>query len=205
MTADAQTDAELLARLRRGDERAFTALVEQHHGALLRLALVFANNRAVAEEVVQETWLAVIEGLAGFEGRASLRTWLFTIVANRARTRAVREARSTPFSALESEAGPGPSVPSDRFTEDGHWREAPARWDADTPERLLERAETRAAVEAAVAALPANQRAVVTLRDLEGLSSEEACNALGLSETNQRVLLHRGRLKVRAALETLIR
>jgi RNA polymerase sigma-70 factor (ECF subfamily) len=192
----------LLARLRRGDRAAFTTLVERHGGALLRLALTFVRSRAVAEEVVQDTWLAALGGLAAFEGRASIRRWLYSILANRARTRAAREGRSLPFSALGGpDGGPDSADPPERFGPDGAWRDAPAAWHEEDPERLALRAETGAALEAAIAALPPAQRAVLTLRDVEGLETEAICELLGVSVSNQRVLLHRARAAVRLALE----
>jgi RNA polymerase sigma-70 factor (ECF subfamily) len=195
-------ESALVARLKVGDRAAFTALVGSHGGALLRLATTFLRDRSVAEEVVQDTWLAALDGLDGFEGRASLRTWLFSILANRARNRAVREGRSLPFSAL-GEAVEGPAVDPSRFQPDGHWIETHAGWTEEDPERLAAGAETRAAIEAAIAALPDAMRAVVTLRDVEGLEAEEICNLLGLSLTNQRVLLHRARCRLRQALADL--
>lgn len=193
-------EAALVARLRAGDRQAFAALVARHGGALLRLARTFVKVPAVAEEVVQDTWLAALDGLAGFEGRASLRTWLFRILANRARTRAVKEGRSVPWSAFGEEVEGGPAEDPASFRPDGHWRERVEGWSEEDPERLALGAETRAAIEAAIAALPEGQRAVLTLRDVEGLDAAEACNILALSETNQRVLLHRARARVRAAL-----
>jgi len=194
-------ERELLGQLRRGDRAAFAALVERHGGALLRFALTFVHSRAVAEEVVQDTWLAALDGLAAFEGRSSLRSWLFTILANKARTRAIRERRSVPFSALgPADEGAEPSVPPDRFDRDGAWRDAPSAWSDEDPERLALRAETGAAIEAAIAALPPAQRAVITLRDVEGVETEAICELLGLTVTNQRVLLHRARTAVRLAL-----
>ncbi len=194
-------DAALVVRLRNGDEAAFTALVARHHGALLRLALAFVPSRAVAEEVVQETWMAVLESIARFEGRSSLKTWIFRILTNRARTRGVREGRSVPFSSLQDEGGAEEAVDPARFTTAETWAAPPRRWDADTPEELLSRSETRALIEKAIEDLPAMQRAVVSLRDVAGWGSDEVCNVLELSETNQRVLLHRARSKLRAALE----
>ncbi|HET9553189.1 MAG TPA: sigma-70 family RNA polymerase sigma factor [Anaeromyxobacteraceae bacterium] len=191
----------LVERLRKGDRAAFAALVARHGGALLRLASTLVRQRALAEEVVQETWLAALEGLDRFEGRSSLRTWLFHILANRARTRAVREGRSVPFSALGDPADDEPAVDPDRFTQGGGWREPPGGWGAEDPERLALGAETRAVIEAAIAALPESQRAVITLRDVEGLEAEEICALLGVTVTNQRVLLHRARARVRRALE----
>ncbi len=155
-------------------------------------------SRAVAEEVVQETWLAVLTGVDRFEGRSSLKTWLFRILANKAKTRGQREARIVPFSALAVDGDEDQTaVPVERFARGGAWATPPR----GVPEERLLAAETRARIAEAIAALPQNQRAVITLRDVEGLPAEEACNVLGLSETNQRVLLHRARAKVRAALE----
>jgi RNA polymerase sigma-70 factor, ECF subfamily len=191
-------DAPLLDALRAGDEGAFAALVDKYGPSLLRLARLYVPSRSVAEEVVQETWLAVVTGLERFEGRSSLKTWLFRILTNKAKTRGQREARIRPFSSFAADGDEGETaVDADRFARDGHWS-APPR---GVPEERLLADETRQMVEQAIAALPENQRAVITLRDVEGLSSEEACNVLGLSETNQRVLLHRARAKVRAALE----
>lgn len=171
---------------------------------MVRVALGFVPSRAVAEEVAQDTWLAVIKGLPSFEGRSSLKTWIFTILVNQARTRGRREHRSVPFSSVGGDDGDaGPTVDPDRFLSDGqwvgHWSHPPTPF--DTTGGRLEDAETRAVVEQAVAALPANQQRVVWLRDVEGWTAAEVCDALELTEANQRVLLHRGRAKVRAALE----
>jgi RNA polymerase sigma-70 factor (ECF subfamily) len=164
--------------------------------------MVFVADRDVAEEVVQETWLAVLNGLNAFEGRSALKSWIFSILTNRAKTRAVREKRSIPFSDLSNPAfDDEPAVDPDRFTAAGIWSEPPGRWDKNTPEQIMLRQEARAIVDKAMADLPPNQRAVVTLRDVDGLDAAEVCNVLGLSETNQRVLLHRGRSKVRTVLE----
>lgn len=195
-------DMALVGRLLSRDELAFQGLIEQYHGRLLRLALAFVADRSVAEEVVQETWLAVLNGLPGFEGRSTLKTWIFRILTNRAKTRGTREARSVSFSSLTDDAaGEEPAVEPGRFTADGMWADPPRPWKKETPEDLLLRGEALAVVQRALAELPPGQRAVVTLRDIEGLSSEETCNALEISETNQRVLLHRGRAKLRRALE----
>jgi RNA polymerase sigma-70 factor (ECF subfamily) len=192
----------LVKRLLAGDEAAFTHVVGRYHGPLIRFALLFVATRSVAEEVVQDTWVAVLSGLPSFEGRSTLKSWIFSILANRAKTRAVREKRTIAFSELSA---PGvedePAVDPDRFTSAGGWSSPPGRWDHDTPERLLLREEALAVVEKAMAQLPASQRAVVTLRDVEGLDAAEVCNVLEISETNQRVLLHRARSKMRAALE----
>jgi RNA polymerase sigma-70 factor (ECF subfamily) len=197
----------LLQALRRGDEAAFLALVNRHHGAMVRLARAFVRTDAMAEDVAQESWLAALEGLAAFRGEAGVKGWLLAIVANRARSRAVKEARSVPRSSLASrddgDGDGGPAVDPDRFlpADDpewpGHWGASPAAF----PEARLLAAEAAGVARTAIAALPARQQAVITLRDVEGLSAEEACLALGLSEENQRVLLHRARSRVRAELE----
>lgn len=199
-------DAALVERLLDGDEAAFTGLVEQYHGRLLRLALVFVSDHASAQEVVQDTWLAVLTGLRSFEGRSGLKTWIFSILTNRAKTRGQRDKRSVPFSALSSrDPQAEPAVSSSRFTPSGSWSAPPEQWDEDTPERLLLRGETRTLIDQAIAGLPPGQRAVVTLRDVEGLDSAEVCNILEIGETNQRVLLHRARARIRTALEQHLR
>jgi RNA polymerase sigma-70 factor (ECF subfamily) len=183
----------LVEALRAGDERVFEQLVRMYQGTLLRVAQMYVSSRSVAEEVVQETWLAVLNGIDRFEGRSSLKTWIFRILANRAKTRAQREGRTVPFSALgDSE----PAVEPDRFDR-GHWAAFPADW----PEARLLGDETLHVIEGAIESLPPTQRAVITLRDVQGWSAEEVRNVLELSETNQRVLLHRARSKVRGALE----
>lgn len=198
-------DAALVRRLRAREEAAFAELVNRYHGALIRLAMTFVPSRAVAEEVVQETWLGVIRGIDRFEGRSSLRTWVFRILVNRARTRGTQESRSVPFSSVGEPGADEPAVDPDRFLGDGtrwagHWAVAPRSWAAGPEERLLSR-ETVAVVETAVAALPPSQREVITLRDIEGWDAAEVCALLGVSDGNQRVLLHRARSRVRAALE----
>lgn len=199
-------DLRTVEALRAGDERVFRELVERHHASLIRVALMYVRTRAVAEEVVQDTWIGVLQSLPRFEGRSSLRTWIFRILANQARTRAKREARSVPFSSL---AGPGddaPAVDPDRFLDadhaafPGHWASPPRSWEGLPEEELLAR-ETRERVQEAIDLLPASQRSVISLRDVEGWSSEEVCDLLEISEGNQRVLLHRARAKVREALE----
>jgi RNA polymerase sigma-70 factor (ECF subfamily) len=197
----------LVDALRAGDEAAFETLIDRYHTPLLRLAMLYVPSRAVAEEVVQETWLGVLQGLPRFEGRSSLKTWIFRILANRARTRGQREGRSIPFSSIvspESDANE-PAVDADRFfpaehVSAGHWTSRPQNWEALPEERLINQ-ETRAQIQQAIDALPASQCEVITLRDIEGWTSEEICNVLEISETNQRVLLHRARSKVRRALE----
>lgn len=179
--------------LRAGDERVFEQLVRMYQGTLLRVAQMYVSSRAVAEEVVQETWLAVLNGIDRFEGRSSLKTWIFTILANRAKTRGQREGRTIPFSALgDSE----PAVEPDRFDR-GHWATLPDDW----PEERLLGGEVLRVIDDAIESLPPTQRAVITLRDVQGWSAEDVRNALELSETNQRVILHRARSKVRGALE----
>jgi RNA polymerase sigma-70 factor (ECF subfamily) len=197
-------EAELLARLRQGDERAFEALVERHYGTMLAVARGYVKSRAVAEEVVQEAWVGVLKGLDRFEGRSSLRTWIIRIVANIAQTRGAREARSVPLSSLAPE-GDESAVDSDRFRgrDDafpGHWRQYPSDWEA-LPEHALLGRETLALVMEVVKELPAAQQQVITLRDISGFSAEEVCAALDISGGNQRVLLHRARSRVRSALE----
>jgi RNA polymerase sigma-70 factor (ECF subfamily) len=199
-------DRELLARLRRGDEVAFAGLVEGLYGPMLRLAMLHLGDRAVAEEVVQDAWVAVLRQLDRFEGRSSLRTWILRIVSNRAKTRALQERRTLPFSSLQGQDDDGgPAVEPERFLPAGarwagHWASPPRSW-RDVPEdRLLSR-ETRAEVDRAVELLPPAQRAVIVLRDVEGMTAAETCELLGLTEGNQRVLLHRARSRVRRALE----
>jgi RNA polymerase sigma-70 factor (ECF subfamily) len=195
-------DVAVVRRMLAGDEAAFSKIVQQHHASMIRVAMAFVATRDAAEEVVQETWLAVLTGLSAFEGRSSLKSWIFTILTNRAKTRGVRDKRTVPFSQLPQEEDDGePAVDPARFTSSGSWSIPPARWDRDTPEQIALRKETRAVVDQAIATLPASQRAVVTLRDVEGLDAAEVCNILAVSETNQRVLLHRARSKVRAVME----
>jgi len=199
---DLKADAGLVSRLIAGDEEAFRTLVERHHGGLIGLALSFVAERSAAEEVAQETWLGVINGIREFEGRSSLKGWIFRILINRAKTRGVRDKRSIPFSALVNpEYKDEPAVEPSRFQASGWWADPPERWDTDSPEELLMRKESRAVLERSIAELAPVQRAVVTLRDVEGFDAAETCNILEISETNQRVLLHRARSKIRQALE----
>lgn len=200
-------ELELIAALRRRDESAFSRLVANHHRSLLRVARMYAGSQAVSEEVVQETWLGVLKGIDRFEGRCSLKTWIFQILINRAKTRGEREGRMIPFSAMfeaHSDAGE-PAVDPSQFNENdpewpGGWVSQPRDW-GRTPEQSVLSQEFRALVQAAIDVLPANQKEVITLRDVQGWTSEEVCNILGVSETNQRVLLHRARSKVRQALD----
>jgi RNA polymerase sigma-70 factor (ECF subfamily) len=198
-------DAPLLARLRAGDEAAYAEIVRRYHPALVRVAAAHVRSASLAEEVAQDAWLAVLNGLERFEERSSFRTWLFTIVANLAKTRGRRESRSVPFSALARDEQDGEQAfdPS-QFLANGHWAEHPLEW--RDPEQRLQSSETLELVEAAIEKLPEVQRTVITLRDVRGFDSAEVCRLLGLSEANQRVLLHRARAKVRRALEaTLVR
>ena len=189
-----ESDAEVLRRLRAGDEEAFVTLVERYNGSMLRLALSFVPSRAVAEEVVQDTWLAVLRGLGRFEGRSSLRTWMFTILVNRARTTGVREQRTVPV------ADAGPVVDASRFGPNGAWSVPPEHWIEEAEERI-EAGKLAGLLKTAIDGLPPRQREVVLLRDVEGMSSTEVCSVLAISEANQRVLLHRGRGKLRQVLE----
>jgi len=188
------SDVELLRRLRAGDERAFVTLVERYNGSMLRLAASFVPSRAVAEEVVQETWLAMLRGLATFEGRSSLKTWLFTILVNRARSTGVRESRTVPV------ADAGPVVDASRFGPDGAWVLPPEHW-IEEAESRVDAVKLNELLRSALDGLPPRQREVVLLRDVEELTSAEVCGVLSISEANQRVLLHRGRGKLRQVLE----
>ncbi len=207
-TAASADDQRLVESLRAGDESAFEMLIDRYHNPLLRLAMFYVPSRAVAEDVVQETWLGVLQGLARFEGRSSLKTWIFRILTNRARTRGQREGRSVVFSDLAvAEAGSSElSVDADQFWPADHpawanlWVSYPRNWNELPEDRLLSR-ETLDRVQAAIAALPPSQREVIRLRDVEGWSSAEVCNVLEITETNQRVLLHRARAKVRRDVE----
>jgi RNA polymerase sigma-70 factor (ECF subfamily) len=187
-------DADLIEALRRGDEAAYRALVDRHSATLLRLASMYLSDEEVAADVVQETWIAVLQGIDRFEERSSLKTWICRILVNKAKTAAQHEGRTITFSDL----GDGELVPAvgpERFHDQGPNR----AW--DRPEERLLSKEARAVVERAIAALPANQRLTITMRDIEDLSSADTCSALGISEGNQRLLLHRARSRVRAALE----
>jgi RNA polymerase sigma-70 factor (ECF subfamily) len=197
-------EAVLIARLRARDEVAFESVVESFYPAMFAVARGYVRSRAVAEEVVQEAWLGVLKGLDRFEARSSLRTWVLQIVANIARTRAVREARSVPFSSFEVE-GDEPAVEPERFRgpDDpfpGHWTSYPTDW-RTIPEQKLLSSETLELVREAIEELPEAQKLVITLRDLTGCSAEEVCEVLGVSDGNQRVLLHRARARVRSRLE----
>ena len=184
-----------MARLRAGDEEAFKTLVARYHTPLLRLAETMVPSRAIAEEVVQDTWLGVVRGVGRFEGRSSLRTWLFHILVNRARSTGVREHRRA-----STRADWVPSVDPARFGPDGAWVDPPAPWPEDVDDRLAA-GNLAERVRARISELPAQQRQVVTLRDLEGLAAADVCALLDISEVNQRVLLHRGRSRVRGMLD----
>lgn len=203
--APLEDDLALVARLRAGDEAAFLSLVEHVQPSMLRVARMYVSTAAVAEEVVQETWLGVLRGLDRFQGRSSLRTWIFRILTNIAKTRGQREGRSLPFASLAGDDLDAPAVEPDRFdvsaaSAHGHWSTLPDDWTGIPEDRLLGR-ETLAVIGRAIGELPPMQAEVIRLRDALGWTSEEVRNALDLTETNQRVLLHRARAKVRSALE----
>ncbi len=199
-----ELEAATVARLRAGDEETFRVLVREHHTALVRFARTFVKTQASAEDVVQESWLGVLKGLATFEERSSLKSWIYAIVANRARSRAAKDGRSVSFSHLDEEGSSASALDPARFKPNGMWAEPPRRWETLTPERLAESEEIRRAFERALDELPDRQRAVVVLRDVEGLSAEQTCNVLAVSETNQRVLLHRARSRLRESLAPLL-
>ena len=190
-------EAELLRRLRTGDEQAFGELVDRYHERLVRFAHTFVHDHAAAEDVAQETWLAALRGLDGYEARSSLSAWLMSICANRARTMFVRQARVSPMDMNEATVDPA------RFNSAQAWVDPPDPW--DLVDARLDASVLASLVRAAIADLPVQQRQVVTLRDVEGLTSTEACEILAISEGNQRVLLHRGRARVRAALDPHLR
>jgi RNA polymerase sigma-70 factor, ECF subfamily len=205
--SDSSEEAQLVESLRRGREDAFLSLVQRHQSSMLRVAQTFVSSTAVAEEVVQEAWLGVLHGLDGFQGRSSLRSWIFGILSNCARSRGARESRSAPFSSFTAPDEDEPAVDPSRFLGadhprwPGHWASPPEQW----AEEKLATKETLEFVRRAIGALPPGQRQVITLRDVEGWNSAETCEALGISEVNQRVLLHRARSKVRARVEQLMR
>jgi RNA polymerase sigma-70 factor (ECF subfamily) len=190
-------EAELVARLRAGDEAAFVALARRHQAAMLRLASVFVPSAAVAEEVVQDTWVAVLRGIDGFAGRSSFKTWLLRILVNRAKSTGMHEARSVAIDDV------GPAVDRSRFDGAGAWTSPPEHWVEDSEDRLLATG-LRERLELALKRLPSRQRAIVILRDVDGLSSEEVCGVLDITAGNQRVLLHRARGHLRAAVEEFV-
>jgi RNA polymerase sigma-70 factor, ECF subfamily len=202
--APAADERELLRALRAGDERAFDGLVERLYPTMRRVARGYVSTDAVADEVVQDTWLAVVSGIERFEGRSSLTTWIISILANKAKSRGARERRTVPFCSVGGGDEDEPAVDADRFQGDddawpGHWATPPRPW--QRPERRVLSLEARGELRAALDDLPARQRLVVALRDVEGLSAAEVCEVLALSPENQRVLLHRGRSRLRASLE----
>jgi len=203
--ATAADESELVRRLRSGDERAFETLVDRHHTTMLAVVRNYVKSAELAEDVTQEAWIGVLNGIHRFEGRSALRTWILRIAVNTAITRATREARSIPFSSLEREDDAGAAVEPERFRGaadafPGHWHAYPSDW-GEHPEAALVGRETIGLVKGAIDELPAGQRVVITLRDVHGCSAEEVCEALGITDGNQRVLLHRARSRVRAALE----
>ena len=206
IVAAERTEEQLLAQLRDGSEESFSALVRSHTPSMTRVAMAFVSRRAVAEEVVQETWLNVVRGLDGFEAKSSLRTWIYAILSNCARRRAEQEQRLVPLSELAADEASGDDlgVSRDRFFDEGRWAgmwsSAVPRWNDVPAERLLS-SELRTALLEAIEALPRMQRAVFTLRDVEGWPPGEVCEYLGVADGNQRVLLHRARAAARAAIE----
>ena len=198
------SDERTVAALRAGDERTFRDLFARSYPMMKRVARAYVASDEVAEEIVQETWVAVVTGIDRFEGRSALMTWIFSILINQAKTHSAREKRAVPFSCVVPGAGEGPAVDPDRFQRDddawpGHWATPPRPW--QKPERRLLSLEARDRLKAALAQLPDRQRLIVGLRDVEGHSAEEVCDLLGLSQENQRVLLHRGRSRLRTLLE----
>ncbi len=199
-------DADFLSQLRAGDEAAFRLLVTRHHAALVRLARSFCKVEATAEEVVQDAWLAVVQGLDGYAGDASLRTWIAAIVINKAKTRAVRDSRVRSFSEFQahSDGGDDTGLDLDRFAASGAWLDPPGFWNSITPERVFSGRQLVEHLAQALDRLPANQRAAVLLRDVQGLDTAEVCLALSITDAHLRVLLHRARTRLRAVLEAII-
>jgi RNA polymerase sigma-70 factor (ECF subfamily) len=205
--ADRSEDLAIAAALRAGDEQAFRALFDRYHQVLRRTARGYVDSDAVAEEIAQETWVAIVRGIDRFEGRSALLTWMFSILFKQARSHRVRESRSLPLSSLAREEDDHLGCSPDRFQKDdeawpGHWATPPRPW--QKPERRLLSLEARERLKDALAQLPERQRTVIALRDVDGLPAEEVCAMLGLSPENQRVLLHRGRSRLRAALEEYV-
>jgi RNA polymerase sigma-70 factor (ECF subfamily) len=198
-------DPSFLARLRLGDPAAFRALVRRFHASLVRFAASIIGSHAQGEEVVQDAWLAVYEGVGRFEGRSSLVTWIFSIVTNRARTRVTREGRLVGLGALMEGTPPSErGIPLSAFKPDGHWAETPRLWDELSPERIVGGRQLWDHVQSVIDRLPAGQRAVILLRDMEGRDAEETCGLLEISAENQRVLLHRARCRIRQEIDALI-
>jgi len=205
MPATEYDDPRFLDRLRRGDPNAYRILVRRFHASLVRFAASIIGSHAQAEEVVQDSWLAVCAGVGRFEGRSSLVTWIFSIVTNRARTRASREGRLVGLGALmEGSPANDRGVPLSDFKADGHWAEAPKLWDDLNPERIVSGRQLWDHVQTVIDRLPPGQRAVILLRDMEGRDAEETCALLELSPENQRVLLHRARSRIRQEIDTLV-
>ena len=205
--AGSPSDAQIVAALRAGDEQTFRDLFSRSYAMMKRVARGYVDSDAVAEEIVQETWVAVVAGIERFEGRSALGTWMFSILTNQAKTHTARERRALPFSSIASKDDDGPVVDADRFQKDdeawpGHWATPPRPW--QKPERRLLSLEAREQLRAALEQLPDRQRLIVGLRDIEGLSAGEVCDLLELSQENQRVLLHRGRSRLRAVLDGYI-
>ncbi|HLK45738.1 MAG TPA: sigma-70 family RNA polymerase sigma factor, partial [Acidimicrobiales bacterium] len=203
VASTAADEVALVDALRAGDRAAFEVLLDRYGAAMLRVARSYVSTAEAAEDVVQETWLGVVRGIDRFEGRSSLKTWIFRILANRARTRGSRDARSVPFSSLAEEDRPGPSVEPARFLADGRWAGHWAVPPMPLPEERMLTRELRESLNVLIDELPPRQRAVLVLRDVEGLSATEACDVLGLSDANHRVLLHRARCRLRARLEVV--
>lgn len=192
---------DLVHRLLAGDEASFRELWTRYQPSMVRLARVFVPDQQIAEEVVQETWITVFQKIASFEGRASLKTWIFRILTNKGKKRGLKEKREVPFTSLGREGEESPTaLDPDWFLPDGHWRSTPRRWERDTPERLVEGEETRAFVLGEIEELPEKERAVVRLRDVDEWTAAEVCEVLEISPVYQRVLLHRGRTRLRASL-----
>lgn len=200
-----QADLELAQRLKAGDAAAFRGLVRAQHSRLVRLATALTHSRATAEEVVQDAWIVVIENIDKYEGRSPLASWITGIVANKSRTRAQRDGRMTSFEAMAAEEGEGPALAPEKFAADGHWADGVAAWETITPERISGDRQLLDKVSAALDRLPPAQRAVVMLRDVEGLEPAEICRQLGISEGNLRVLLHRARNRLREAADEQLR
>lgn len=196
-----------LEALRSGDEAAFRALIQLHHGPMLRLAKAYVRDPGVAEDVVQETWLTCLRNLDKFEGRSSVKTWIYGIVMNIARSRKRKEARILPFASLwrrDDSDTRRPTVEASRFGGDGMWSAPPDSWN-NLPESKVLSGETMNRVKAAIQSLPIKQREVITLRDVAGLDADEVCGLLSISAENQRVRLHRARAAVRKMLEEYLR
>lgn len=206
-TVESADELEIVAALRRGDEETFHQLFRSNYPMMKRVARGYVDSDAVAEEIVQETWVAILTGIERFKGQSTLFTWMFSILVNQARTHNARERRALPFCSIEAEQTDEPAVDADRFQTDddawpGHWATPPRPW--QKPDRRLLSLEAREHLKLALQQLPERQRLIVGLRDVEGFTAEEVCEQLQLSQENQRVLLHRGRSRLRAALEEFV-